>query len=56
MQSPGREPSMEDILASIKKVIADEKELRTSTRAIERVEDEPLAEETSDTPTMTCSS
>ncbi len=28
MQSPGREPSMEDILASIKKVIADEKELR----------------------------
>lgn len=50
MQSPGREPSMEDILASIKKVIADEKELRTSTRAIERVEDEPLAEETSDTP------
>ncbi|MFL6830170.1 MAG: DUF2497 domain-containing protein [Sphingomicrobium sp.] len=30
MQSPGREPSMEDILASIKKVIAEEKELRTS--------------------------
>ena len=29
MQSPGREPSMEDILASIKKVIAEEKELRT---------------------------
>ncbi len=28
MQSPGREPSMEDILASIKKVIADEKQLR----------------------------
>ena len=28
MQSPGREPSMEDILASIKKVIAEEKELR----------------------------
>ena len=30
MQSAGREPSMEDILASIKKVIAEEKELRTS--------------------------
>jgi cell pole-organizing protein PopZ len=28
MQSPGREPSMEDILASIKKVIAEEKDLR----------------------------
>ena len=28
MQSGGREPSMEDILASIKKVIAEEKELR----------------------------
>jgi cell pole-organizing protein PopZ len=26
---PGREPSMEDILASIKKVIAEEKELRS---------------------------
>jgi cell pole-organizing protein PopZ len=31
MQSPGREPSMEDILASIKKVIAEEKDLRAST-------------------------
>ena len=30
MQSAPREPSMEDILASIKKVIADEKELRTT--------------------------
>jgi cell pole-organizing protein PopZ len=30
MQSPAREPSMEDILASIKKVIAEEKELRSS--------------------------
>ncbi len=30
MQPTGREPSMEDILASIKKVIADEKEMRTS--------------------------
>jgi cell pole-organizing protein PopZ len=30
MQTP-REPSMEDILASIKRVIAEEKELRTTT-------------------------
>jgi cell pole-organizing protein PopZ len=30
MQTSGREPSMEDILASIKKVIAEEKELRAS--------------------------
>ena len=30
MQLPGREPSMEDILASIKKVIAEEKDLRTA--------------------------
>lgn len=30
MQSPGRDPSMEDILASIKKVIAEEKELRVA--------------------------
>jgi cell pole-organizing protein PopZ len=30
MQSPGREPSMEDILASIKKVIAEEKDMRTA--------------------------
>jgi cell pole-organizing protein PopZ len=41
MQSPGREPSMEDILASIKKVIAEEKELRT---VIEH-SDEPQADE-----------
>jgi cell pole-organizing protein PopZ len=33
MQSSGREPSMEDILASIKKVIAEEKELRTTVVA-----------------------
>ena len=46
MQSPGREPSMEDILASIKKVIAEEKELRTSVSA-PPVEDPPLPEETS---------
>ncbi|MDL2341263.1 MAG: DUF2497 domain-containing protein [Pseudomonadota bacterium] len=30
MQTPGRDPSMEDILASIKKVIAEEKEMRTA--------------------------
>ncbi len=41
MQSPGREPSMEDILASIKKVIAEEKDLRTATR----LEPEPAAED-----------
>jgi uncharacterized protein len=35
MQSPGREPSMEDILASIKKVIAEEKELRSATRTVD---------------------
>jgi cell pole-organizing protein PopZ len=45
MQSPGREPSMEDILASIKKVIAEEKELRTGGEPIESVEDDPLPEE-----------
>ena len=45
MQS-GREPSMEDILASIKKVIAEEKELRTSPAPTEAIEDEPLPEET----------
>jgi cell pole-organizing protein PopZ len=45
MQSPGREPSMEDILASIKKVIAEEKELRTSGEPIDSVEDQPLPEE-----------
>ena len=38
-----REPSMEDILASIKKVIAEEKELRTAIP-----EEEPAAEETPD--------
>ena len=40
-----REPSMEDILASIKKVIAEEKELRTSGEPIDSVEDEPLPED-----------
>jgi cell pole-organizing protein PopZ len=45
MQSPGREPSMEDILASIKKVIAEEKELRTAV-ASQAIDDSPLPEET----------
>jgi len=47
MQSPGREPSMEDILASIKKVIAEEKELRSAARPSDTIEDEPLPEEAS---------
>jgi hypothetical protein len=41
----GREPSMEDILASIKKVIAEEKELRTTPRPLDSIEDEPLPED-----------
>lgn len=44
MQSPGREPSMEDILASIKKVIAEEKELRTTVTTAE-LDDQPLPED-----------
>jgi cell pole-organizing protein PopZ len=39
---------MEDILASIKKVIAEEKELRTSPRPSEAIEDEAFPEEASD--------
>lgn len=42
-----REPSMEDILASIKKVIAEEKELRTGAAPVDALEDQPLAEEAS---------
>jgi cell pole-organizing protein PopZ len=44
MQSPGREPSMEDILASIKKVIAEEKDLRTAAPAVPEPEEEVLVE------------
>ncbi len=46
MQSPAREPSMEDILASIKKVIAEEKEMRTAVPAPGRggQEEPPAAE------------
>ena len=40
----GREPSMEDILASIKKVIAEEKELRTTVQP-DPVEDAAFVEE-----------
>jgi cell pole-organizing protein PopZ len=40
MQPPGREPSMEDILASIKKVIAEEKELRTTVRPAGSADDD----------------
>ena len=47
MQSPGREPSMEDILASIKKVIAEEKELRAAAGPVEAVEAAPLPEDSS---------
>jgi uncharacterized protein len=48
MQSSGREPSMEDILASIKKVIAEEKEMRTVGVPAPSLEDEPLPKETAD--------
>jgi cell pole-organizing protein PopZ len=44
MQSPGREPSMEDILASIKKVIAEEKDMRTTAPAAPEREEEVLVE------------
>lgn len=39
----GREPSMEDILASIKKVIAEEKELRSASTVV-APEPDPFAE------------
>ena len=45
MQSAGREPSMEDILASIKKVIAEEKELRTSVRPAGSTDDDQKPED-----------
>jgi cell pole-organizing protein PopZ len=50
MQSAGRDPSMEDILASIKKVIAEEKELRATARPVDAVSDEVLPEEQSGEP------
>ena len=48
MQSAGREPSMEDILASIKKVIAEEKELRTTVSIQPLQAEDELAEEPED--------
>ena len=45
MQSPGREPSMEDILASIKKVIAEEKELRSAVDAAEQARSDSAEQE-----------
>lgn len=45
MQSPGREPSMEDILASIKKVIAEEKELRSAVEEAEATRGEAADED-----------
>ena len=42
---PGREPSMEDILASIKKVIAEEKELRSTIQVAAPLPSEPPADE-----------
>jgi len=45
MQAPGREPSMEEILASIKKVIAEDKDLRTAEPVAEA---EPHVEEEED--------
>ncbi len=44
MQSPGRDPSMEDILASIKKVIQEEKDLRGSINPLERSTEDPGAD------------
>ena len=43
-----RDPSMEDILASIKKVIAEEKELRTAVEAVEEPRDEEEADAADD--------
>ena len=48
MQSAGREPSMEEILASIKKVIAEEKELRSGARPVQAVDEEVLVAESQD--------
>ena len=47
MQSTGREPSMEDILASIKKVIAEEKELRASGAVVLPADEEAPADQAS---------
>ena len=39
MQATGREPSMEEILASIKKVIAEDKDARAAETAAPPVQD-----------------
>ena len=44
MQASGREPSMEEILASIKKVIAEDKDVRTAEPA-SQAEPEPAVED-----------
>ena len=44
MQAPGREPSMEEILASIKKVIAEDKDVRTS-EPVSQAEPQPMVED-----------
>ena len=48
MQSPGREPSMEDILASIKKVIAEEKDLRSAPQPAPEAPLDSLPEDADD--------
>ncbi len=48
MQSPGREPSMEDILASIKKVIAEEKDLRAAAPPPPEPQADTLPEDSED--------
>ena len=48
MQSPAREPSMEDILASIKRVIAEEKDMRSTAPREREPEEALLAEEGED--------
>jgi uncharacterized protein len=46
MQAPGREPSMEEILASIKKVIAEDKDVRTAEPVSQAApEAEPVEDE-----------
>jgi cell pole-organizing protein PopZ len=45
MQGKEREPSMEDILASIKKVIAEEKELRASASPVSSIDNDILPED-----------
>ncbi len=45
MQTSGREPSMEDILASIKKVIAEEKDLRTAVPGAPEMREDPLPQD-----------